>query len=247
MLREGELEVIGRLTDATNATFLCRVTPAVGDDLDAWPEDQAADAGSDATNVRCVYKPRRGERPLDDFPAGTLARRELAAYLLSQASGWDIVPPTVLRDGPFGDGMVQAWVEPDPEIDVLELVMSGDERLRAICLFDVIANNADRKGSHILPLATRDLLGVDHGICFAVEPKLRTVLWAWRGESLNSDEMATVRRVRDALEGALGAGLAGLLTADEIRATTERADALLQHGRFPLPSPTRPAVPWPPF
>src|SRR3990172_4123575 len=100
----------------------------------------------------CVYKPTRGERPLDDFPTGTLARRELAAYLLSEATGWDIVPPTVLRDGPFGEGMVQAWGGPDPEADVLELVARADPRLRAVCVFDAIANNADRKGSHLLAL-----------------------------------------------------------------------------------------------
>lgn len=229
------------MTDASNATFLCRVTAGAGQDADTWPDDQPP------PGALCVYKPTRGERPLDDFPGGTLAGREMAAYLLSEATGWDIVPPTLLRDGPFGPGMVQAWVEVDEEVDVLALVTGADDRLRPMCVFDALANNADRKGGHILPTADGRLHGVDHGICFAVEPKLRTVLWAWRGVALSPDELAVVRRVRDALDGALGSDLRGLLTRGEVKASARRADELLASGRFQLPDPSRPVVPWPPF
>ncbi|CAN5700291.1 SCO1664 family protein [soil metagenome] len=219
---------MGRLSDASNATFLCRL----GD----------AEAGP-----LCVYKPVKGERPLDDFPSHTLARREVAAHLLSEVAGWRIVPPTILRDGPFGAGMAQAWIEPDPEIDVVELVLRADERLRRICLFDALANNADRKGGHLLATDAGHVWGVDHGICFAVEPKLRTVLWQWRGEALDEAEIGVVRRVRSDLDGALGAALGDLLSAAEVAASVRRADALLADGRFPMPDPLRPAVPWPPY
>jgi uncharacterized repeat protein (TIGR03843 family) len=213
----------------------------VAEDPDAWPDQEPPAA------PLCVYKPTRGERPLDDFPGGTLARREVAAYLLSEATGWHIVPPTVLRDGPFGEGMAQAWVEADPDVDVLSLVVGSDVRLRPMCVFDVLANNADRKAGHLLALPTGELMGVDHGICFAVEPKLRTVLWAWRGQPLEADELDVVRRVCGALDGDLGAALGELLTRAEVRATSRRAAALLESGRFPQPDPYRPAVPWPPY
>ncbi len=232
---------MGRLADATNASFLCRVSSDAADDPDAWPEDEP--------NVPplCVYKPTRGERPLADFPLGTLARREVAAFALSEATGWGIVPPTVLRDGPFGEGAVQAWVETDPEVDLVELVMGADPRLRPMCVFDLLANNADRKGGHILPRADGSLMGVDHGICFAVEPKLRTVLWSWRGEELTEAELEVVQSVAAALDGSLGAALGELLTRREVRTTARRTAALLESGRFPQPDPTRPALPWPPF
>jgi hypothetical protein len=197
--------------------------------------------------VRAVYKPTRGERPLDDFPIGTLAQREVAAYLLSEATGWQVVPPTVLRDGPHGPGMVQLWIDTDPEADVLEMIVNDDPRLRAVCVFDVLANNADRKGGHLLPAEDGHIYGVDHGICFSAEPKLRTVLWAWRGHRLAEGERKVVRRVCDALEGELGRELAELLSVAEVRATALRAQTLLAKGRFPQPDPTRPAIPWPPF
>ena len=209
--------------------------------MDAWPEDDPP------PSMLCVYKPTRGERPLDDFPRRTLAKRERAAYLLSEATGWGIVPRTVLRDGPFGDGAVQEWVEVDEAVDVVELVVGADPRLRPMAIFDVIANNADRKGGHLLPLADGRLMGVDHGICFAADDKLRTVLWAWRGQPLNEDEMEVVRRVCGELEGALGDALVELLTRDEVAATARRASSLVAEGRFPQPSPYRPALPWPPF
>lgn len=241
LLRSGELAIVGRLADATNASFLCRVTPDAAEDADAWPDDELG------VGPFCVYKPTKGERPLSDFPLGTLARREVAAYLFSEATGWDIVPPTVLRDGPFGEGAVQAWVETDPDVDVVELVVGADPRLRPMCVFDLLANNADRKGGHILPRADGSLMGVDHGICFAVEPKLRTILWAWRGEELAADEVEVVQRVAADLDGPLGTALDELLSRREVRATLRRAAALIESGRFPEPDPTRPALPWPPF
>lgn len=230
------------MSDASNATFLCRLaTPNGGNDIDRWPEDEAPAA------PLVVYKPTRGERPLADFPDGTLAGREVAAYLVSQASGWQIVPLTVLRDGPFGPGMVQAWIETDAEVDLLELVMAGDPRLRPICLFDALVNNADRKGGHLLALDDGALMGVDHGICFAVEPKLRTVLWAWRGQPIEDDELTVLGGLARRLEGDLGVELAALLSSDEVAATVSRARALIDEGRFPQPDPNRPAVPFPPF
>jgi len=224
--------LIGRLTDASNATFLCRVETDTDDPLAV---------------MQAVYKPTRGERPLDDFPIGTLANREVAAYLLSEATGWGIVPLTVLRDGPFGPGMVQLWVDQDPAADVLEMIVGGDPRLRPIAIFDVLANNADRKGSHLLPLASGQVHGVDHGICFAVEPKLRTVLWGWRGERLSEDEAAVVSSICDALEADVGRELETLLDPEEVRATAVRAETLLRTRLFPQPDPSRPALPWPPF
>jgi len=224
-LRDGQLEILGRLTDASNATFLCTVD-GVG---------------------QAVYKPVRGERPLDDFPPRTLAKREAAAFLLSEATGWAVVPPTVLREGPFGQGIVQQWIDVDEDADVLEMVVGVDERLRAMCVFDVLANNADRKGGHILPTTDGHVYGVDHGICFATEPKLRTILWGWRGQELTIDELAVVRRVCDDLDGGLGAALGELISGAEVRATSRRTESLLRTGRFPQPDPTRPALPWPPF
>ena len=232
---------MGRLTEASNASFLCRIEADTPFDPDEWPDDELP------PGPLCVYKPTRGERTLYDFPDGTLARREVAAFLLSEATRWAIVPPTVLRDGPFGEGAVQAWLETDPAVDVVELVVGADPRLRPMCVFDLVANNADRKGGHILPVADGTVRGVDHGICFAVEPKLRTVLWQWRGEPFDEEELAVLHRLAADLRGDLGAALGELLTGDEVRATAQRVAALLEDGHFPQPDPARPAVPWPPF
>lgn len=194
-----------------------------------------------------VYKPIRGERPLDDFPDGTLALREVAAFAVSEASGWRIVPETVLRDGPFGPGMIQRWVDVDPGVDVVAMIVEADPCLRPIAIFDALVNNTDRKGGHLLPVPGGHVHGVDHGVCFSTVPKLRTVLWAWRGQSLTDAELASVRRVRDALDGDLGEELGRLLQPVEVAATRRRADGLLRTGRFPQPGRNWPAVPWPPF
>lgn len=235
LLRTGRLEVLGRLVAASNVTLLCRIsgeTPTEGG------------TGSEP-GVRCIYKPTAGEAPLWDFPPGTLARREVAARLVSEASGWGIVPPTILRDGPYGPGMVQLWLEVDPAVDIVELVRAGAPVLRPIALFDAVVNNADRKAGHLLPLPDGRVCGVDHGVCFSPDPKLRTVLWAWMDAPLADEELAVLRLLRAALDGALGAGLAELLAAEEVAATARRIERLLETGRFPVPDPRWPAIPWP--
>ncbi len=233
VLRDGVIDVVGRVIGSSNNALLVTVAcPGPG------PIEELA----------AIYKPTAGERPLDDFPDRTLTRREVAAWYVSEATGWDIVPPTVLRDGPFGEGMLQAYVEPDPTVDVVELITSADPRLRRMAVFDAAVNNTDRKGGHILPVdGGRHTHGVDHGVCFSPVPKLRTVLWAWRGQPLAPDELDGLRQIRDGLDGELGETLRTLLGRTDTRATIRRVDALLASERFPLPSPTWPAIPWPPF
>jgi len=241
VLRAGDIEIVGRIVESTNNALFVRLTR---------PCPDGADGADDPLVLDAIYKPTIGERPLDDFPDGTLAHREVAAWLVSEAIGWDIVPPTVLRDGPFGSGMLQAFVEPDPSVDVVAMVVEDDPRLRRMAVFDAAVNNTDRKGGHILPVeAGRHVHGVDHGVTFSVVPKLRTVLWGWRGEPFDEDELAGLERLRQCLDEdpLLGAELRTLLSPIEIRALTRRVDALLGDGRFPYPSPTWPAVPWPPF
>jgi uncharacterized repeat protein (TIGR03843 family) len=234
LITDGALEVVGRLVSASNATLFCQVSLADGPD------------GGPLTGT-CIYKPIRGEAPLWDFPDGTLAARERAAYLVSEASGWSIVPPTVLRDGPFDEGMVQLWVDVDEAVDPVDLVNGDDPRLRRIAIFDTIVNNGDRKVGHLLPRPDGLVQGVDHGVCFNVDPKLRTVLWAWRGKKLRRAEIAEVETLRDALHGDLGAALDEILAPGEVAMTRRRAAELLSSGRFPLPAPDRPAIPWPPY
>ena len=233
LLRDGELDIVGRLVVSSNNAMVGTVTLSPAD--------------APPLVAPCVYKPILGERPLWDFPDGTLAAREAAAYVLSEAGGWTIVPPTILRDGPFGEGMVQLWLQPDPSLDAVAMVVEGDERLRPIALFDAVANNADRKIGHLLPMRDGHVFGVDHGICFHVEPKLRTVLWQWRGTRLTMDELATLRRIRAELDGELGRRLSRLLAPEEIRALGARLHHLLVDGCFPHPDPDRPAIPWPPY
>jgi uncharacterized repeat protein (TIGR03843 family) len=228
LLREGALEVRGRLVDASNATLYCVVA-------------------LDGVEAACVYKPVRGERPLWDFPDGTLAGRELAAYLVSEATGWGLVPPTVLRDGPFGPGMCQLWVDVDESVDLGELVASDLPDLRRMAVLDAVINNADRKGGHLLPTPQGQVVGIDHGVCFAVEDKLRTVLWQWRGEPLPAEACEVLLRLRAALAAELGVALAQHLTRREVRRTSERVERLIVEGTFPHPSEDWPAVPWPPF
>ena len=228
LLRDGELSVEGRLVDASNATLYCEVTLA------------------DVT-AACVYKPIAGERPLWDFPDGTLAARELAAYVVSEASGWDVVPPTVMRDGPYGTGMCQLWIEADETVDLAALVRSPAEPLRRMAVFDAVINNADRKGGHLLPLADGHVYGVDHGICFSVDDKLRTLLWGWRGQPLTEEAMDVLAGLRIALDGELGEALDELLTVREVDATRRRVRRLLKSRRHPQPSGDWPPMPWPPF
>jgi uncharacterized repeat protein (TIGR03843 family) len=201
--------------------------------------------------LHAVWKPTAGERPLFDFPIGTLTRREVAAYLVSEALGWGIVPPTLLRDGPHGEGMLQMWIDVDEEADVIDMVNRDDPRLRRIATFDAVVNNTDRKAGHLLPLPGGHLHAVDHGVTFSTVPKLRTVLWAWEGEPFDEDELAGLRRVAVALgtaaaPGPLATALGELLFVDEIEATRARVLALLASRVFPSPNPEWPAIPWPP-
>ena len=235
VLAEGEIEILGRIIGSSNNALFVRVTRVCPD-----PEPPVA--------IGAVYKPTMGERPLDDFPDGTLGRREVAAWHVSEATGWGIVPPTILRDGPFGEGMVQAFVDADPAVDVVAMVLSDDPRLRRMATLDAAMNNTDRKGGHIVPVDGGRLIhGVDHGVCFSSVPKLRTVLWGWRGEPFEPDEREGLERLRDDLVGDLGVRLRELLSAAEVRATRRRIEALLTDGAFPYPSPSWPAIPWPPF
>jgi uncharacterized repeat protein (TIGR03843 family) len=254
LLVHGELAVLGRIMPASNTTFLCRLGPE--------------DAG-----LQAVYKPVAGERPLWDFTDGTLAAREYAAWQVSEALGWSVVPPTVLRDGTAGPGMVQLWCEPDPAQAPVDLLPEGpvpagrlhvldayDDRdrpvmlvhedsapLRRMALFDIVVNNTDRKGGHVLAMADGHRYGVDHGVCFHVDDKLRTVLWGWHGEPLADEESAALDDLRVQLDGDLGERLAGLLTSAEVAATRRRITRLLRAGRFPQPGPGWPSIPWPAF
>jgi hypothetical protein len=195
-----------------------------------------------------VYKPVTGERPLWDFPPGTLAAREVAAYAVSRAAGWNIVPPTVMREGPFGVGMCQLWIDADTSTDLVALARSrSNAKLRDMAVFDAVVNNADRKIGHLLPVSDGRLFGCDHGVCFGEEYKLRTVLWQWRGQRLPERCMSALGRLRDELaDGELAVELSGLLSTDEMRATRDRVDLLIQHRVHPYPPENWPAVPWPP-
>jgi uncharacterized repeat protein (TIGR03843 family) len=246
-----ELTLTGQITTASNATFL----GSIGD-------------------VAVVYKPIAGENPLWDFPDGTLAHREVAAYLVSEVLGWDVVPHTWLRDGPLGVGMVQLWQEEDPAQSAVNLVprdrlpesgwkhvLEGRDEdgrmvalvhedspvLRRMAVFDVVVNNADRKGGHILAMADGRRYGVDHGLTFHRDHKLRTVLWGWLGDALTDEELDGVDRVREGLDGELGRNLADLLSGEEIASLAARCARLRLAGRFPAPRGDSTAVPWPLF
>ncbi|WDO09267.1 SCO1664 family protein [Streptomyces murinus] len=253
LLARGELTVRGRIRDASNAALFCTVA-------------------HDGREADCVYKPVAGERPLWDFPDGTLAAREVAAYEVSEATGWGLVPPTVLRDGPYGEGMCQLWIEVSPEPELLALVdgeepepgwkaigfaevgegrtallvHADDERLRRLAVLDAVINNADRKGGHLLPTADGRLYGIDHGVTFNAEDKLRTLLWGWAGEPLTAEAVGVLKGLRDALDGNLGERLGPLITTAELDATRARVAALLASGLHPEPGGDWPAIPWPP-
>jgi uncharacterized repeat protein (TIGR03843 family) len=229
VLTHGGLEVLGRLRYSSNGAFLVQ-------------------ARADGVEVPAVYKPRRGERPLWDFPDGTLSRREVAAYEVSHALGWGVVPVTVLRpDGPLGEGALQRFVEHDPEEHYFTLLADHEPRFRQFAAFDVLANNADRKGGHCLhDLANDVILGIDHGLTFHRSWKLRTVIWDFAGERLPAALLDDVCRISvDALDGALGGRLDGLLSPDERAALAVRATDLGRDGRFPDPDPGYHSVPWP--
>lgn len=259
-LRRGELTVLGRIRSASNATFLC-------------------EASLGETTVHCIYKPVIGEQPLWDFPDGTLAGRELTAYLVSEALGWDIVPYTIIREGPAGRGMLQVWIEQpgdsedeDPGRTLVDLcpanavppgfltvlnaydysggevtlVHADDPQLRRMAVFDVIVNNADRKGGHILAGVDGRIYGVDHGVSLHVQDKLRTVLWGWAGKSVDGDTLADVARLHDRLGAGLGTTVREHITAAELAALRRRITGLLESPVMPDPDRRRP-LPWPAF
>ncbi|KUM96592.1 phosphatidylinositol kinase [Streptomyces cellostaticus] len=255
LLALGDLSVRGRIREASNAALFCTVA-------------------LDGREASCVYKPVAGERPLWDFPDGTLAGREVAAYEVSEATGWGLVPPTVLRDGPYGEGMCQLWIDVSAEAELLALVdgeepepgwkaigfaevgegrtallvHADDERLRRLAVLDAVINNADRKGGHLLPTTDGRLYGIDHGVTFNAENKLRTLLWGWAGEPLTAEAVDVLKGLGTGLAegGELAARLAGLITPAEIEATRARVDVLLASGRHPEPGGEWPAIPWPP-
>ncbi|MFG2448183.1 SCO1664 family protein [Streptomyces sp. NPDC048512] len=258
LLARGELKVRGQIREASNAVLYCSVS-------------------YEGREAFCVYKPVAGERPLWDFPDGTLAQREVAAYEVSEATGWGLVPTTVLRDGPYGEGMCQLWIEPsggedgegllalvegeEPaegwkaigfaevgEGETALLVHADDARLRRLAVLDAVINNADRKGGHLLPTGEGRLYGIDHGVTFNAENKLRTLLWGWAGEPLTAEAVGVLTSLGDALAPGepLATRLAELVTAAEIEATRGRIAAMLTSGRHPEPSGEWPAIPWPP-
>lgn len=229
-LQHGRLTVEGRLVAASNATLYCALE-------------------HDGVSAPCVYKPVAGERPLWDFPAGTLGHRELATYLTSEATGWGIVPPTVWRDGPFGPGMVQLWVDVDESVDPVALIRRDDPRLRRISVLDAVVNNGDRKGGHLLPTADGRVFGIDHGVTFSVDDKLRTLLWQWEGQPLTDEAVDALQRVARGLadDGGLRRELSDHLDPGEIDAAGARTQRLLEDRVHPSPSPDWPPIPWPPF
>ncbi len=237
LLQIGTIEIEGLLPWSSNYTFLVRV------------------CGADV-ELEAVYKPRKGERPLWDFPQGTLCQRERAAFLVSDSLGWDVVPPTTLRDGPHGLGSLQFFVEHDPENHyfAFEEEQVLKPQLRKIVLLDHIINNADRKGGHILVEEIDDfdeadkLWAIDHGICFHIEPKLRTVIWEFAGETIAPDlllDLKTLQGESYMTINPLSAQLNELLSNAELKVMKQRLDRLIRNGIFPRPGPGR-HYPWPP-
>jgi uncharacterized repeat protein (TIGR03843 family) len=228
LLQHGEISIEGRLVQASNATLYCGIA-------------------FDGIRANCVYKPISGERPLWDFPDGTLAGREVAAYVISEQMGWGVVPPTVHRDGPFGPGMVQLWIDHDTDVDLLALSRGDDPAVRRMAVFDAVVNNADRKIGHLLPTTTGHVYGCDHGVCFSDEYKLRTVLWQWRGKDLTDEAVEGLQRLRHAFgSDGLTSRLTSLLNAEEVQATLGRVELMLKHRIHPYPPEDWPAIPWPP-
>jgi uncharacterized repeat protein (TIGR03843 family) len=226
-LAQGTLTVTGRLVDASNATLFGSITH----------EDQSMDV---------IYKPIAGERPLWDFPDGTLADREYAAFLLSNLAGFNCVPPTILREGPAGLGMVQLWIDIDESIDLAQFFGSDEPSLRNLAIFDACINNTDRKIGHLLPEESGHLFACDHGVTFHVEDKLRTVLWQWAGDSLTDVELETLKKVADLVKSQEELFLTHV-THDEFLALVMRIERLLTSGVMPLPSDEWPAIPWPAY
>ncbi|MEJ2605120.1 MAG: SCO1664 family protein [Anaerolineales bacterium] len=220
----GEIEVVGQFTWSSNYTFLAQVT-------------------CDQETLPAVYKPSQGERPLWDFPRGTLAAREVAAFITSNALGWNLVPPTVLRrDGPAGSGSLQLFIDADPERHYFSFSEMEKQRLRPAVVFDFLINNADRKGGHVLLAPDGHIHLIDHGVCFHQDYKLRTVVWDFVDEPIPQELLADVKAFLQRLDeaGELYTAYEELLSEDEIQALKDRARKLLVARRFPKPGPGRP-------
>ena len=228
LFEEGEIVVEGRLVDASNATLFVTIT-----------------YGEEST--KGIYKPIAGERPLWDFPDGNLASRERAAYLVDQWLGYNHIPLTILRDGPFGPGMVQTWIDIDEDVDLEAYFREDDRQLREVALLDAIINNTDRKIGHLIPTTNGHLYVCDHGVTFHIDDKLRTVLWQWAGESLSDDEISRLHKLREVIDSTESKELENLITAEEISALQGRIENLIQMRKFPEPNPEWPHIPWPPF
>jgi uncharacterized repeat protein (TIGR03843 family) len=231
VLQNGEITIKGEFVWGSNYTFLAEVS-------------------QNGDNILSVYKPSRGERPLWDFPPSSLARREAAAYLVSQALGWELVPPTVYRKkAPIGPGSLQLYIDHDPEMHYFNLTQADIQGLRPVVLFDLLVNNADRKGSHLLYDKNHHLWLIDHGICFHVDDKLRTVIWDFAGEAIPENLVGGLRNFQKNCKP--GAGiyqeLQVLLSHHEIKALAARAEHLISQRNFPLPDANQRSIPWPPI
>ena len=226
-LTNGDLEVTGRLVDASNATLYANCT-------------------FNSSTIPVIYKPVAGERPLWDFQDGNLAQREFAAYLISELGDFGVVPPTVLRDGPFGTGMVQQWIDINEEIDLAMFYREDNSQLRKMALFDAVVNNTDRKIGHLLPISEDLVHGCDHGVTFHEDDKLRTVLWQWTDKPLTDEEVGRLERLEIAVQGDEDQIL-NLISQKEYASLLARINRLLSEKKFPSPSDEWPAVPWPPF
>jgi len=227
-LSHGEISVTGRLVDASNATLYasCEVKQRT---------------------LICIYKPIAGERPLWDFPDGTLANREYLTFLVSHWLGLHLVPPTVLRDGPYGTGMVQLWIDIDESVDLMEFFKEDHAELRKIALLDLITNNTDRKIGHLIPTSEGAVYGCDHGVTFHTEDKLRTVLWQWAKQPFSPAELELLQLARMLIATEKRDVVLGLIEEEELNATVDRIERALSQKCFPEPNPDWPAVPWPPF
>lgn len=227
LLTTGEIEVQGRLVDASNATLFVSIR-------------------SGEEEMKAIYKPVAGERPLWDFPDGNLAQRERAAYLISELMNIHCVPLTILRDGPFGIGMVQEWIDIDESIDLEDFFRLDDPRLRAVALFDAVINNTDRKIGHLIPDSDGHLYVCDHGVTFHEDDKLRTVLWQWAGQALSDSEIHTLQTLLQSIRIDCHE-LRDLITEIEFEALTARIERLISERKFPEPHEDWPHIPWPPF
>ena len=227
-LSHGEISVTGRLVDASNATLYasCEVKERT---------------------LTCIYKPIAGERPLWDFPDGTLANREYLTFLISHWLGLHLVPPTVLRDGPYGTGMVQLWIDIDESVDLMEFFKGDNAELRKIAFLDLITNNTDRKIGHLIPTSEGAVYGCDHGVTFHTEDKLRTVLWQWAKQPFTPAELELLQLAKMLIATEKRDVVLGLIEEEELVATVDRIDRALSDKCFPEPNPDWPAVPWPPF